>query len=226
VSHFDPLAIRAAVFDFDGTLAETNIDFAGMRAGVLEVADRWGMRERVDGQRYILEIVEQVLALLPDEDARMRFAREAEEAMQRVELEACSAAQPFAGVPEALQRLIDAGVRVGIITRNCRLGVGAVTDRHPLPHEVLLTRDDVELVKPDPSHLRLALAALDVPPEQAIMVGDHPTDIQTGHAAGAFAAGVLTAKTTREQFEELRPDLIAEDVPRLVELLLAARGRG
>jgi len=153
-------AIRAAVFDFDGTLAETNIDFARMRAEVLAVAERWGLRDGLDEKRYILEIVDDVLALLPDADARGRFRREAEQAMQRVELEATSVALPFPGVPEALRHLLDSGIRVGIITRNCQAGVRSVLERHPIPHEVLLTRDDVELVKPHPSHLHRALEML------------------------------------------------------------------
>lgn len=213
-------SIRAAVFDFDGTLAETNIDFGRMRAEVLALAQRWGLRDGLDEKRYILEIVDEAVARLSDADARARFRREAEAAMQAVELEATAVALPFPGVPEALQQLLDHHIRVGIITRNCRAGVRSVVERHPIPHEVLLTRDDVELVKPHPSHLQRALALLEVPAAHAVMVGDHPTDIQTGQAAGTRTAGVLTAKTTREQFRESGADLIAADVPELVEMIL------
>jgi len=226
VNRFNPSSIRAMVFDFDGTLAATNIDFALMRAEVLEVAARWGLRERVDDNRYILEIVAQVIELLPDDDARGRFHEDAEAAMQRVELIASYAAEPFAGVPEALQSLLDAGLRVGVITRNCRTGVAAVMERHPIPHEVLLTRDDVDFVKPHPSHLRLALDELGVSEDCTLMVGDHITDIETGHSAGVRAAGVLTAKTTREQFEECGADLVADAAPDVVAMVLRALGEG
>ncbi|MCD6359472.1 MAG: HAD family hydrolase [Armatimonadetes bacterium] len=218
--------VHAAIFDFDGTLAETNIDFARMRAEVLLVAERWGLRDGLDERRYILEIVDQVLTLLPDDEARERFRREAEEAMQAVELEATSVADPFPGVPAALQALLDSDIRVGIITRNCRAGVRSVLNRHHIPHEVLLTRDDVELVKPDPAHLLKALEMLQVAPEQAVMVGDHLTDIETARAAGTLAAGVLTAGTTREQFEQARPDLIAVDVPEVVRHIRGGRSEG
>ena len=226
VNRFDPSSIRAMVFDFDGTLAATNIDFALMRAEVLEVAARWGVRERVDADRYILEIVAHAMELLPDDDARARFRVDAEAAMQSVELVASQVADPFPGVPEALQSLLDAGLRVGVITRNCRTGVAAVMDRHPIPHEVLLTRDDVELVKPHPSHLHLALDELGVAADRTLMVGDHITDIETGHSAGASAAGVLTAKTTREQFEECGADFVADAVPDVAATVLRALGEG
>ena len=224
MKRFDPSSIRAMVFDFDGTLAATNIDFALMRAEVLEVAARWGLREHVDGSRYILEIVAQIIELLPDDDARGRFHEDAEAAMQRVELVASQAAEPFPGVPEALQSLLDAGLRVGVITRNCRLGVAAGMERRPIPHEVLLTRDDVDFVKPHPSHLHLALDALGVSPDCGLMVGDHITDIETGHSAGVHAVGVLTTNTTRAQFEECGAEFVADAVPEVVATVLRSLG--
>jgi len=217
VSEFDPARVRAVVFDFDGTLAETNIDFALMRQRVLEVAERWGLSERLNPRRYILEIVDDAAALLAPDDAA-RFRAETAEAMVQVELLSTSTASPYPGVPEALAHLRACGRRVGIITRNCRVGVASVIDRHPLDHEVLLTRDDVVRVKPDPEHLHLALETLGVPAAETLMVGDHVTDIETGQAAGAFTAGVLTANTTRAQFEEIGADLVLDSVADLVGL--------
>ncbi|GAI94247.1 unnamed protein product, partial [marine sediment metagenome] len=179
-------AIQAVVFDFDGTLAQTNINFGLMRDKVIEVATRWDVYRESAQQRYVLEIIDEARDILPDERSRAQFSREAEAAMQMVELVACSSAEPFEGVPEALGRLSECGYRIGIITRNCAGGVRAVMERHHIPHEVLLTRDDVENVKPAPDHLQQALAVLAVPAQRALMVGDHPTDIECGQAAGAY----------------------------------------
>lgn len=222
---FDPAAIRAVIFDFDGTLAETNIDFGLMRRRVLEVANRWGLRDHLDERRYILEIVEDSIAMLPEDGDRERFREEAARAMCEVELVFTSVASPFPGVPETLERLRDCGRRVGIVTRNCRAGVQSVFSRHPLHHEVLLTRDDVERVKPDPAHLHEALETLEVAPDAALMVGDHITDIEVGHAAGTWTAGVLTAKTTREQFDEVGAHLILESAADLIDVLCLGEER-
>lgn len=216
---FDPAAIRAAIFDFDGTLAETDIDFGLMRRRVLEVAERWGLTDHLDERRYILEIVDDAIAMLSDAEDRERFREEAARAMEDVELIFTSVAAPFPGIPRTLERLRECGRRVGIITRNCRVGVQSVFSRHPLHHEVLLTRDDVERVKPDPAHLHEALETLEVAPEHALMVGDHITDIEVGHAAGTWTAGVLTANTTREQFEEAGAHVVLESVADLTDLL-------
>ncbi len=216
---FDPSLIRGVVFDFDGTLAETDIDFGLMRQRVLEVAERWGLTDHLDQRRYILEIVDDAVEMLSDEADRRRFRAEAAQAMSEVELTFTSVASPFPGVPEMLEQLRDCGVRIGIVTRNCRAGVESVFSRHPLPHEVLLTRDDVERVKPDPAHLNEALETLKIEPERALMVGDHITDIEVGQAAGTWTAGVLTANTTREQFLEAGADLILPSAADITETL-------
>lgn len=221
---FNPAAVRAVVFDFDGTLAETNIDFALMRQRVLEVAARWGLTDHLDERRYILEIVDDALEMLPGTGDRECFFEEAAKAMSDVELISTSVASPFPRVPEMLERLRECGVRVGIITRNCRLGVESVFSRHPLSHEVLLTRDDVERVKPDPAHLHEALEVLGVAPSEALMVGDHITDIEVGHAARTWTAGVLTAKTTREEFVEMGAHLILESAAEVTEILCLQDG--
>jgi len=221
IEQFDPVAIRAAIFDFDGTLAATDIDFALMRQGVLDVAESWRLTDHLDQKRYILEIVDDAAALLSDAAERERFREEAAEAMRDVELVFTSVAEPYPGIPEMLEQLRDYGLRVGIITRNCRVGVASVFERHPMYHEVLLTRDDVERVKPDPAHLHEALEALGVAPHEALMVGDHVTDIEVGHAAGAWTAGVLTARTTREQFAEAGAHLVLDSAADLRRVLCA-----
>lgn len=213
--------IQAVVFDFDGTLAETNIDFAEMRRRIYRLIEQWGLWEEGLGEgRYVLEVIEEARARLADETRRADFAAQAAQVLVDVEMETCAHAAPYAGVPEALERLREAGLRLGIVTRNCRACVEDLLGRHALPHDVLLTRDDVELVKPHPAHLLAALETLRVPPAQAIMVGDHRSDIECGVAAGCWAVGVHLTGTTAEAFAELGAAGSYADVPTFVKALL------
>jgi len=217
--------IEAVVFDFDGTLVHTDIDFAAMRAAIVEHLHQWGLgKPGVEEGRYVLELIAWAEERLQDDLSRQRqYHQEARKILHEVELPHCQRAEPFPGVPGALQRLRAASRKIGIITRNSREGVAAVLCRHPLPYEVLITRDDLSNVKPHPEHLEQALAALGVAASRALMVGDHVTDIQCGQAAGVRACGVLTARTTLEQFHELGADFAFRDVPTLVEALLDER---
>jgi phosphoglycolate phosphatase len=140
-----------------------------------------------------------------------------------VEMETVADALPYPGVSEALQQLAAAGYRIGIVTRNCQECVQHFLVRYPLRNDVCLTRDDVALVKPDPSHLLAALAQLRVGPEAAVMVGDHRSDIECALGAGCRSVGVLLTGTTGEQFGELGADAVFPDVPAFVAALCDER---
>lgn len=219
--------VKAVVFDFDGTLAETNIDFGKMRERIYELIKHWGLWEEGMGEnRYVLEVIEAAKAKLADEQRRAEFDREAAQALIDVEMETCATAAPYAGVAEALGRLRQAGLKIGIVTRNCRACVEQLVQRHPLPFDVLLTRDDVELVKPDPAHLLAALRALGVEPDQALMVGDHRSDIECAVAAGCRGVGVYQTGTTAQAFDDLGTVASYDDVASFVDDLLDDREIG
>ncbi len=215
--------IQAVVCDFDGTLAHTQIDFAQMRSRTVELIKTWGLwQDSMDQDLYILELIEVAEdRLAADPLRRSQFRREADAVLEDVEVGFCAKGSPFPGIPDALMDLANAGMRIGIITRNCRRAVEAFLARHPLYFDLLLTRDDVPAVKPDKGHLLAALEVLQVAPEHALLVGDHRTDIECGQAAGAFTCGVLTDRTTRDQFATYGADLVAADLAVVARFLLS-----
>ena len=172
-------SIQAVLFDFDGTLVHLNIDFAQMRADVEAVLPRYGLSPDGKEPRYTLELIEDCVQELiergtPEEEKP--FRQDVEAVMTAIELGAAESAKAHPGAAELLQELRERGTRVGIVTRNCRAAVEHILSKCPLTYDVLLTRDDVEAVKPDPAHLLTALRMLEVEPRHALMVGDHPMD--------------------------------------------------
>ena len=109
-----PQNLKAIVFDFDGTLAETNIDFAAMRRRIYELEQEWGLWEADMGEnRYVLEVIEAAKAKLEDRSRAEEFGREAERVLVEVEMETVGSADPYPGVPEALLcRLFDPFFRI------------------------------------------------------------------------------------------------------------------
>jgi HAD superfamily hydrolase (TIGR01509 family) len=210
--------VSAVIFDFDGTLAATDIDFAGIRARLREFFIRRECWEEALFQRYILEMIDSVCARLEGE-AAAEVRRDAMRIVHEGEADACREAALYPGIAEALQELDRRGYRLGIFTRNSRACCELVLRRHPLPHSVLLTRDDVTNVKPDPEHLQATLAQLGTRPEWALVVGDHHTDVETAVACGAHAVGVLTTTGAREKFAECGARLVLESAAELPRVL-------
>jgi phosphoglycolate phosphatase len=51
------------------------------------------------------------------------------------------------------------------------------------------------------------------------MMGDHPLDIQAGKRMGMKTIGVLTGRTTRDQFEQAGADEVLKEAPEICKWL-------
>lgn len=204
------MTIRAVLCDFDHTLVDSPIDFALMRNGVLDLLREAGCVLPNDaGRRLVLELVDELAGDRP------ALAAAAEAHIRRVEMAAAAEARPIDGASEALAALRGQGRRIAILTRNAREVTEQVLGRIAMPHDLLLCRDDVPAVKPDPAHARAALAAFDLSPAQAALVGDFTADIACAVAAGVLPIGVLTGHRGEA---ELRAAGAAEVLPSVAEL--------
>jgi phosphoglycolate phosphatase len=207
-----PLLARvdAVLFDLDGTLVETNIDFARMWREMVDLAVEAGLPRAEVTHLDILAIVDRAAEHLTEHqrhnDAEALRAR-AMFILEEMELERAGAATEIPFAKQLLLELSQRGIGVGIVTRNCRkaslISLGAVG----IDHTVLICREDTERRKPHPDPIHAALSALDARPEASIMVGDHLMDVQSGKAAGLKTIAFLRDHRPDDFFEAVAPDV-------------------
>jgi HAD superfamily hydrolase (TIGR01509 family) len=155
---------RCVLFDMDGTLYDSGIDFLAIR-------DRLELPQ--DGR----PILEQLREASPDVHAR------GIELLHAAEAEGAANGQLIPGTRELLSWLQERNILCALVTNNSRRSVDVILAAHPLSFDLILTRDDAA-TKPSPDLFLLALDRLDCRPSEAAAVGDTHLDALAAHRAG------------------------------------------
>ncbi|MFH2128352.1 MAG: HAD family hydrolase [Pseudomonadota bacterium] len=207
--------IQGIIFDFDGTLAELNLDFGLMARRVEELARREGFAGPWPSG-YLLEVVKLVSDRMGD-----GFAGRAELVIEAVELEAAGRGRLFPFTRPMLAQGRERGLSLGVVSRNCGAAI-----RHLLPEadqlNAFLPRERAPRPKPHPDQRWDACRQMGLDPGQAAMVGDHPTDMQAAVAAGCLAVGVTSGRVDEAGLREAGATVVLPDAGEI----LGALGRG
>ncbi|MCQ5361920.1 MAG: HAD family hydrolase [Candidatus Methanomethylicia archaeon] len=126
----------------------------------------------------------------------------------------------FEGVIEILHALKKRGLKLAVVTTRSRKDVLLIMKKFSLENffDVIVTRDDVFLGKPSPEPVILALKKLNVSANEAVVVGDMPTDIESGKQAGTKTIALLTG-LFNESLLEASPDLTINSILEVPEAL-------
>jgi len=221
------MAIRAVLFDKDGTLVDFEATWAALarRMALLAAdgdAERAGFlleqsgldlatnRFRADSIFAAGTNADVVELWHPHLDGEA-LARTVERFDAWTAIEASRSAVPLPGLREALARLHGSGLRLGVATNDsteaARLTVEAL-GWAPLFSGVF-GYDSVAHPKPAPDVVHAFARLTGVAPAEIAFVGDNRHDLETGRAAHAgLVVGVLSGTGTREALEPLADVLL------------------
>ena len=157
------MPLCGAIFDLDGTLVDSGLDFDAIRAD-LDFAPK----------QLILETVDRLPAGAEKDRCHA--------VLRKHELRGAQRATLMPGVAGFLEALAERSIRTGILTRNSRESTDITLHRLQLELHPVLTRDDVP-AKPDPAGLLSICKDWACGPSEAIYVGDYLFDIQAGQNA-------------------------------------------
>jgi phosphoglycolate phosphatase len=206
------MSIAALIFDFDGTLAELTIDFMAMRDEVQAAAHARGFAAPWPGQGYLLEQVQIVAQALGN-----GFADQAQEIIMAREMASAAQGRLFPFTTSLLARARQRGLGLAVISRNCGPAIRLVFPGIDQACDVFLPREAAPHLKPHPGHVTAALEGLGVAPAQAAMVGDHPTDLAAGLAAGCLAVGVASGRVTRDDLAQAGAAFVLDNASTLLD---------
>ncbi|MGO3028499.1 HAD-IA family hydrolase [Pseudomonas helleri] len=206
---------KLLIFDWDGTLA----DSVGRIVTAMRIAaQRTGRPERDEASiRGIigLGLPEAILTLYPGmEKPEMVVFRQ-----HYADVYIAMDEQPsplFAGVADTLEAFRADGYRLAVATGKARRGLDRVLKVHGWERFFDVTRAaDETASKPDPLMLNQILAHCDVPPSQALMVGDASFDLLMARNAGIDSVAVSYGAQPVELLLTFKPRLAIDKFPEL-----------
>ncbi len=210
--------IRAVLYDFDGTLADSTELI--MRSYRHTMATHLGQvppdEDWLSGFGMTLETQLNRFARHPEEATAMLDTYRAFQDTIHDEL-----LRPFPGAAETVAELERRGYKLAIVTsKHRRSAMRGMELCGIVSHfDVIVTPEDVREPKPHPEPVLFALDRLGVRPEEALFVGDSPHDVAAGKAAGTRTAGVLWGPFPREALEKAKPDAFLETQMDVLRLL-------
>jgi len=209
-----------AVFDMDGTILDTLDDLhASLNAAL--TANGLPPRTREETRRFVgngaKKLVERAApAGTPPEV----LARVGDSFAAHYRDHCADRTRPYPGIPALLRRLRDRGIRTAVVSNKPDYGVRALVDLHfPGLFDAAVGVGPDTAVKPAPDMVLRVLSALEVPPGEAVYIGDSDVDIGTARSAGLAGISVTWGFRDRAFLLSHGADTLA-DSPEALDALL------
>lgn len=201
------MELKAVLFDFDGTLADTekyNIEYFSL------AMSRFGVTVTEEDRKALVGntdpgIISRILSRAPRTVSMEEWR--ATRASVGNTYEHDERLKPEPGAPELLSALKERGIKLAVVSSTHSTMITAALKRLSLHScfSLVLCGDMTEERKPDPGPYLIAMDKLGVKPEESVIVEDSPSGIQSGKAAGAvviaYKGGCYEQDTSLADYE-------------------------
>lgn len=207
--------IKGIIFDFDGTIINTND---------LIVESLRKASETVLGKKLSDSLLNKILGRTLDEQMHMidETHKKELEAFYREYYNTHREAGTFLyeGFQKVFEVIHQDGYQMSILSNKSTRGICHGLEKFNLDQyfPVICSMDDVEVGKPDPEGINKVLKEMELTPEEVILVGDSPHDIEAGHALGIKTVLVDWSIIPMDHFE-VQPDEIINDPTDLLKFI-------
>jgi len=223
------MAVKAVVFDLDGTIASFNLDYVTVRAEVRSYLIRAGLPGSIlSTNESIFDMLKTTEIFLKNSGKSARsigkVKNEALAIAEKYELEAAKTTGLLPGAVETLEALKKMGLKIGLCTINSEKSTNYILKRFGVSKlfDAVTPRNKVKYVKPSPEHLEATLKALHVNPKEAILIGDGTRDMQCARELNVIAVGLPTGVSDEKELIASGASHFINsirDLPRLIETI-------
>lgn len=214
------------MFDLDGTLVEFKLKVKDAKREIISRLKDVGVNvEDISEDDPVKTIIQKIRVRLSDEGKGcIDPERVVFDLMEKYEIEASKDAVPRKGVDWTLKKLRSMGMLIIVATNSCRNAAKIALGRCNLMDYIdfLVTRDDVENIKPADDIVRKSLELAGISYECAVYVGDSTFDIDAAKSAGVTSVAILGGVHTEEKLRSRNPDYVLSSIEELIPKVIEA----
>ncbi len=215
--------LKAILFDFDGTLADTA---PGIVRNMAQTFEEMGLpvpaeQDMKDTIGIPLVKALQMLGNLSDEDTQVAM----DTYLRLYPTVEVSYVSIFPQVKETLQVLANQGIRMAIATSRGAESLELIMRNHGIEgfFETTITNDDHLTPKPAPDMVLHLLERMEVTADETIVVGDTTYDIRMGNGAGCKTVAVTYGNHPKEKLASAEPSYTIDEFGELMRIVDSLR---
>jgi phosphoglycolate phosphatase len=218
--------IAAVIFDFEGTLVDFQWRLAEAEAQLREAFASLGYGTTGN----YAELWNAAAEIAASQGRLAALRRDLGPVYDRWDADALTRWMSRPGATELLCELAARGLRTGMVSNIGRASLADALARFGLDRRLapVVSRDDVDFLKPRPDGILRVLAEWKLAPHEALFVGDSRADVLAARAAGMPVAIVRNGECAESAFEALPPDRMVsrlDEVSALASAISNAAGR-
>ena len=214
---------KAIIFDLDGTLIDTEINFKDMKIAIVNKLKEKFNIEFNNEQIYkarVTEILSYVLSKV-NEKERNSVIQRVFEIAEQFEMPAAKEAKLRKNVVTVLEELKKRGVKLAVITNEGKRVTTFLIESFGIADyfDIIVTRDDVGVLKPNPKGLLKIIDFLKLDKSQILLIGDSHIEIETARNAGITAWGILNGFGKRNELIAKGAERVLDEIEDLLRFI-------
>ncbi len=201
--------VEAILFDFEGTLVDLQWNLQGAVEEVLEMLKSLFFPvQRLQGMKYSTLMLEALRMAQEIGQSTDKVREKIEAIYDRFDEDALMRWSLRDGSEDLLSTLKTKGIKIGLVSNVGRKALEKAFLKLGLRpfFNVVVSRNDVQYMKPSGEGLRLALNRLQVIQDRALYVGDSLDDIQAAKTTGVRVIIIMSKENSKAELLSAEPD--------------------
>ncbi len=215
--------IKAAIFDFDGTIANTLFDLQDSINEALKM-NGFSREYTFEETKYLVGSGIRILctrALNYKEHTLEQEEQVFSDFKKCYEKNQFNKTKPYPHVVETLLELKKRGIKLAILSNKKQSNTEEITN-HIFPKDLftkVIGQQEGVPIKPDPTSLNNLILSLGVNKDEVLYVGDSDSDMMVANNAKVKKVGVTYGYRKKEEIEKYHPDYFIDDFEEIIQVI-------